>query len=869
MFKNTLIILNNKKGQVSIFLAMGLMSIMAMLAFVINVGMFVKAKINLQNAVDAAAWAGAATQARQLSKIAHLNWELRNTYKEWMFKYYVLGSLGLETTKTDSIGDKVQFRLAPFQTNTLGIAYNGDAFDKYNVPSICIHQGSSYNICKIASIPGLPRFSSVGLINVSQNHEAILDEFSRQKSTDCSRRTIVNYLAAINWAYGIGKNDSASYPQIASSRPGAWIKSIEIALRIRNIEMHLNTPPAPDAICASLSKYTGPCTPISNVDADLVHERTHKAFFSAYKNLGGGKLKDGGSEGTDELSANFTLTELAPLKQPRESTSLSGFLIPTDSQALNKQYVDLIINPINYATFFTFFTTRSINGVGVPEMEGGCSGTKTALPIPGYITGFYKSPKVLTYYAVKGKTKYLGLLNPFANEGFITLQAYAAAKPMGGRIGPRLFDTVGKQSLVPRQNRTAAFASVLNATNLSGPYKMGYPIPTSQDFWALPDDNIGGTPSSTGGGEIKYVIPNMIYGFESSVTDIADQAGSGASSKLLTLDDVSSLAASIAEPPENKGLYSGLQYKMLRKKLDVADPSNATISAESVLRAISKVRAPTKYDLLNYMVPVVTDDKSITSGSNENNADASIQNIGNLNYYSFSAPLYGDNTLFPNGPANIESVISSYLEALKPSINTFIDALKTEAERMKSTVTSGTDTYKDAADTIWQPGYQNISGKCHNPNDQSKVSLAGRTYQFFQGESEKECGIKTLASLVKDYINSPTSPNFPTTFTALYNHDDDPDVYSAFSPGPRQGATNDGTKVNPYFAGDTKRAKRNFYSTKFFNINKVVTGQTAKYGDKGAIFLERGALTNEGNFEQSVENYLDNSSLDKFGNLYY
>ena len=68
-----------ERGQLSIFLGIVLIVLVSFLAFIINVGLFVKAKINLQNAVDAAAFSGAAVQARQLTNIAYLNWELSNT----------------------------------------------------------------------------------------------------------------------------------------------------------------------------------------------------------------------------------------------------------------------------------------------------------------------------------------------------------------------------------------------------------------------------------------------------------------------------------------------------------------------------------------------------------------------------------------------------------------------------------------------------------------------------------------------------------------------------------------------------------------------------------------------------------------------
>ena len=89
-------ILLNARGQMTIFFATTILALITFIAFIINIGIFVKAKINLQNAVDAAAFAGASVQARQLSNISYLNWEMRNVYKEWMFKNYVLGNLSLD-----------------------------------------------------------------------------------------------------------------------------------------------------------------------------------------------------------------------------------------------------------------------------------------------------------------------------------------------------------------------------------------------------------------------------------------------------------------------------------------------------------------------------------------------------------------------------------------------------------------------------------------------------------------------------------------------------------------------------------------------------------------------------------------------------
>ena len=75
----------NERGQAAIFMALFFSTMILLFAFTTNVGMLVHAKINLQNAADAAAYAGAAVQARQLTAAAYLNWEMRRALKEFLF----------------------------------------------------------------------------------------------------------------------------------------------------------------------------------------------------------------------------------------------------------------------------------------------------------------------------------------------------------------------------------------------------------------------------------------------------------------------------------------------------------------------------------------------------------------------------------------------------------------------------------------------------------------------------------------------------------------------------------------------------------------------------------------------------------------
>lgn len=92
--------LNNEKGQVAIFVALIFQVLFLFFAMVINVGLLVHHKINLQNSVDLAAYYGAAKQAENLNVIAHMNYQIRQSWKLLVFRYRQLGTAG----ETDSGG---------------------------------------------------------------------------------------------------------------------------------------------------------------------------------------------------------------------------------------------------------------------------------------------------------------------------------------------------------------------------------------------------------------------------------------------------------------------------------------------------------------------------------------------------------------------------------------------------------------------------------------------------------------------------------------------------------------------------------------------------------------------------------------------
>src|SRR5947209_836738 len=84
--------IRNQRGQVSVMMGIMTLTFLFFFCFVVNIGMLVNAKINLQNAADMAAYAGAAAQARQLNTISYLNYEMRRQYKKFLYRYYVVGN---------------------------------------------------------------------------------------------------------------------------------------------------------------------------------------------------------------------------------------------------------------------------------------------------------------------------------------------------------------------------------------------------------------------------------------------------------------------------------------------------------------------------------------------------------------------------------------------------------------------------------------------------------------------------------------------------------------------------------------------------------------------------------------------------------
>ena len=492
----------DERGQVSIFIGSMLLTFFLFLAFVLNTGMLVNAKINLQNAADLAAYAGAAVQARQLNDIGYLNYEMRRAYKKFLYRYYVIGNATIPTfPRTGGTGP------ARFAVNE----FNGGQMN-LGVPSTCVTFLPNDNFCGLANLPSIP--SPGGGIN---NLDAIMGALANQLDTlesirkeGCVGIGQMNQMLIFYWLWNTdpsldavtsalsGSGGDANYVArlsvLRSLGQGLGLMPREIFLRKRidTLNQYVNFKPQTAVTMKAVDALK------SGADWAM-HERTIQAYLSAFHTLGDNTFSDPDEIRMDEL-------------------------LPEGKDAAN------LLALQNVTTKFDVFATDfAVGGADAcqPYNENkpangsrtnGC--TQCLVPYPqskrfsGFdpVVGVAKDPKVMTYYAIRLTAKAHILFSPY---GDLEMTAYSAAQPFGSRIGPPLAEAVYNSPGAPagaptRCNGPATCEGLI--PNL--PVKEGEPAaPTLATGWAQNDVlfNLysGGLNVAPGNGPITQTVTNQ------------------------------------------------------------------------------------------------------------------------------------------------------------------------------------------------------------------------------------------------------------------------------------------------------------------------------------------------------------------------
>ena len=120
---------NNERGQVGIFVALIFQVIFVFFAMLINVGLVVHHKINLQQSTDLAAYYGAMKQAEILNAMAHVNFQIRQAWKLLTWRYRILGTFGYATNSTGA--GAIEY---PINLNGINATYNTKS-EKFKCPA--------------------------------------------------------------------------------------------------------------------------------------------------------------------------------------------------------------------------------------------------------------------------------------------------------------------------------------------------------------------------------------------------------------------------------------------------------------------------------------------------------------------------------------------------------------------------------------------------------------------------------------------------------------------------------------------------------------------------------------------------------------
>lgn len=875
----TLAPVRGQDGQISIFFSASLVVLITIIAFVINIGLFVKAKINLQNATDAAAFSGAAVQARQLTTIAHLNWEMRNIYKEWMFKYYVVGNLNVKDIEDPSgaSGDTISFRLRPTTDVLNNITYN----DPYNFPSVCIHlAGSQTNLCKRYSVPGLPEFGSSNLPGAEEASRAFINTLINTKVLDCVDQTRLNMLVNLTWAYNVKTITDDTIvdqgPQILADRQGAWPRAVELAMRIRNLELAVNRRPESGGVCSSRGN-TGnircgkEITEIANQKM-AGNERIIKAFFSGYRNLG--------NEIESEMKDSFTLTEIPPQESDLGGIrSASYYLVPQEkASGYKKQYLDLHLQMVNLATFYSAFVPRSTKtGTGATgaAISGACDVSKVAMPVPGYPMGYYKNPDILTYYAVRGESEFVGMFNPFG-DGRVKLTSYSAAKPFGGRIGPMLYFQPPNAEFYQGRTDSGKFRSVpyifsldfVGTKNIKtgkklelGQFAPGTPLPINfeeQNFW-LKDARsaLGGYVDSA---SIQFGVPNLVYDFQSGFSNTGYTNATAEINMVRTAND--------EDADQAIGLFSKAQ--MIQFK---GNALSTNVTQEILTRELKRVSAATSYEAANYLIPspdVLNAELDLDSVGFIPGAKTDLGNgLSEYNAFIF-APLYDEDQedVFWRNGGEVVTTIFQFLREQKPAIEKYrrnlviaaitINAegedLAADAKDAKAGFTRAAQGVADVADLSTRARDDQVIGSC--------ASLAGVFLNFYFGDPDLDPSLvgnnagcpQNLGDNLRGYFSSTgeasgfSARHYQMTYVFNENMRGGKNaIFSGYMPGVFTGVGANGVSSNP-ITNENETMRRNFYSTKFVQLGSF--DLNGGWNEKTSNFV----MYSEGKINEPQEN---------------
>ncbi len=420
--------LKDRRGQVAIFVALIFQVLFLFFAMVINVGLLVHHKINLQNAVDLAAYYGATKQAENMNAIAHANYQIRQGWKLLTWRYRAIGSAGEAESegKADPFVKVIPGKLVDAGTDQTS---NDPKYqDFYDTPSFCITyvpfrpMPNNENTCRKMATEGATKLFKppaviAGFLSFSQSVRAASQFMLDNAIKRCEIMGSYNYLMLGKFVvtYNVDQADRM-----------ALITKISRATSESTTDFtDIDGDSVKDGIEKTLKKNL---TYANNND---------KLTFDVYNSLGNEACGGSGVAAsrppkwlnTIGIVPGFNFIDTVCSgpnallnivgKELLGGSSFEGNNCTTDKSNEGK------CKPFHYDT-----AGLKSDIDGVKDFIGPRSDPDN---INNYTLGVEKNPWCMAYVGVKAEAQ---PNIPFSPFGAIKLKARAFAKPFGGRIGP-------------------------------------------------------------------------------------------------------------------------------------------------------------------------------------------------------------------------------------------------------------------------------------------------------------------------------------------------------------------------------------------------------------------------------------------------
>ncbi len=383
----------------AIFIALIFQVLFVFFAMIINIGLTVHDKINLQNSVDLAAYYAASKQAEILNLLAHINYQIRLDYKLLAYRQRVIGGFGnlQHPAYSGSVG--------PFSDTQM----TGDNGLLAEQPAICIthrqwkdfQAGGDENLCRetlnrVAELPQTPVIAAFNPINAVLS--SLVDSLRQGIGESCDNG------AGANWYYAALAN---------------YAFKVDVARRKK-------------AFLSVAKTLSDNQNDFVDLDGSLVSQGTEKTLEKnltiANKN---GIVAMGGAGGSKKILLFNSLgtggaADAAPkwlAEIPIEPILL--YVFHQGSAGRCDNYIRALTNPNRPPTANTADPQGALQAyIGEPAVTNLFHSSR----------GYEKNPWYMAYVATYAETNPRKPFAPFG--GAIKLKAVAFAKPFGGRIGP-------------------------------------------------------------------------------------------------------------------------------------------------------------------------------------------------------------------------------------------------------------------------------------------------------------------------------------------------------------------------------------------------------------------------------------------------